>query len=324
MVEASECPVCLTETQLKNVCVLHLDDGVAHFVCAMCAPKLDKCPLCRAPIKEIVTLNTDDAGPAQENLERQQAADLCFSPPQRMALTLAEDGGTLTTLNTSADVEGPEVVVAFANDGPDYIGLCAVYVSGADLVIAALDNVKLRDVSYSLIDESMLLLSNISALRALPHLSSSTLCLVCQQQINMETPYLNARLRDEERALVFHHAETGGGKKVESWTDNAAKLRLIACMRRRLSSGNVKLDSSAVSANPQLAQALLSNADRLRHAARALATQAASARVVVRMPSQVNDSAMWTGEWGVRRPDCRDETLMAFAIAAYVASEHAH
>ncbi len=66
MAESSECPVCTREMRTDDVRVLHIDGGNAHVVCATCAPKLDKCPICRAPIEEIVALRADGAGPAHE------------------------------------------------------------------------------------------------------------------------------------------------------------------------------------------------------------------------------------------------------------------
>ncbi len=254
---------------------------------------------------------------------------VCFMPQQIAALTHADDGGTLATLSMSISLRVPEVVIAVdpALGGTDHMGVCAVYMWGEDLVIVALDSNKLDAASYEN-DETALLFSNMRALRALPHLSSSRFYFVCERTGNAEVYHLNARLREKERELGpldYHHTKTKRGETPGFWTDNAGKMRLLACMRAWMSSGHLRLDTRAVSANPWLAQEnALMNEDRLQRARRSLVMQAERARFIVNVSSKGHETISWSGKVdsrGVRRADYHDDTLLAFAMGAYVASE---
>lgn len=50
MTTPRDCPVCMTPMNVDDIRMLHLDRGIAHVVCAACAPQLDICPFCRAQI----------------------------------------------------------------------------------------------------------------------------------------------------------------------------------------------------------------------------------------------------------------------------------
>lgn len=259
-----------------------------------------------------------------------------FLPQQILALRYPEDGGTLQRITMVPSLHVDEVVLAVdpALGGTDHMGLCAVYMWGEQLVVACLDSNQLSTDNYEN-DETALLMSNIRALRSMPHLRNSLIYFVCERTGNAEVYHLIARLREREAELGpidYHHSQSGKGKGGKSrgkitpgfWTDNQAKIRMHACARGWLSCGRLRADTHAVCANPWLAreEAML-NKERTQRAFRRLAVQYERARFIVNMKKDGSESISVSAKLdarGIRRLDFTDDLMMASWMAMFVCS----